>query len=659
MMMFWTRLWRATITSVLFLGLLLAAQGKPVWGNEPRIFYVNNQIGQDQQAGLSARLEGPIGPKATIQAAIGAAQDGDVIVLAPGCYYGTGNRDIVFEGKSLTIRSEYGPQTCVIDAEGSAQEPHRGFVITESDQGDITLEGITIMNGWAKRGGAIYCQQSQLVIRDCVIRNNIAANYGGGLYFEGGQGASFQPLIENNQIYENFCYGPGGGIGVYFDNMHPVMRNNLVVGNRSFNRGGGISIFTPNGRASLTNNTICHNQAPAGGGLYLEATAGTTLVNSIVWGNTAAEGAELMVAKFGDVYPSHISIERSLVGEDPADIPVDARCSLSWDDDNIVADPCFVEPGYWQDAQFVMGDYRLQSASWCIDEGQRPALDTVAGDALGQPRMTGEEVDLGAVEFRTAEELAISRLRIRKGDTFAGDSLWLTAVWKGEPNQTPATAGVRIQVGSQTWTIPAEVFAQQKGPIFRYAQRGSPSTRLYINMRTHYVSLLAHGLDLTGTTLPVAVELDLGDYFASAVADEALLNKTGFLPLGLWRGFQNGLRIEKITASGRKKDRANLLLQGSIVTREVSIRPGIEGVTLDWGGGQETIRGADWMPTGSALWYRRDPKTGRGQVRWMMMDGRRAKFLIMLENVPTLAPAEEMSLRVAFNGFDETAGYSF
>ncbi|MHC5184552.1 MAG: hypothetical protein ACYSPI_09805, partial [Planctomycetota bacterium] len=39
----------------------------------------------------------------TIQAAIDAAVDNDVVVLNPGTYTGDGNRDIVFPGKAITV----------------------------------------------------------------------------------------------------------------------------------------------------------------------------------------------------------------------------------------------------------------------------------------------------------------------------------------------------------------------------------------------------------------------------------------------------------------------------------------------------------------------------------------------------------------------------
>ncbi|MBN2589216.1 MAG: hypothetical protein JXA96_05110, partial [Sedimentisphaerales bacterium] len=53
-----------------------------------------------------------------IQAAIDDANDGDIVLVAPGTYTGEGNRDIDFMGKAITVKSEYGPESCIIQCGG-------------------------------------------------------------------------------------------------------------------------------------------------------------------------------------------------------------------------------------------------------------------------------------------------------------------------------------------------------------------------------------------------------------------------------------------------------------------------------------------------------------------------------------------------------------
>ena len=57
----------------------------------------------------------------SIKAAIDAAEDGDVVLVADGIYKGDGNRDISFLGKSISLKSENGPEYCTIDCEGNGR----------------------------------------------------------------------------------------------------------------------------------------------------------------------------------------------------------------------------------------------------------------------------------------------------------------------------------------------------------------------------------------------------------------------------------------------------------------------------------------------------------------------------------------------------------
>ena len=89
----------------------------------------------------------------TIQAAVDFASAGVIIVLTDGKFTGDGNRDIVYLGKAITVRSQNGnPQMCIIDCEGSDDDPHRGFDFDSEEGPDAVLRGVTIKNGYADGG---------------------------------------------------------------------------------------------------------------------------------------------------------------------------------------------------------------------------------------------------------------------------------------------------------------------------------------------------------------------------------------------------------------------------------------------------------------------------------------------------------------------------
>ena len=146
----------------------------------------------------------------TIQAAIDDANDGDTVLVAPGTYTGDGNRDISFKGKAITVKSEDGPQTCIIDCQGSQKEPHRGFYFHSEEDANSIIQGFTITGGFIIRhepGGGIFCENSNPQIIDCIIVGN-EARTGGGIATTDSTAQIIDCIVKNNIAAD------GGGIEI-------------------------------------------------------------------------------------------------------------------------------------------------------------------------------------------------------------------------------------------------------------------------------------------------------------------------------------------------------------------------------------------------------------------------------------------------------------
>lgn len=127
------------------------------------------------------------GDQPTIQAAVWAAASGDTVLLANGTFTGDGNRDIDIFSSSVTVRSEAGdPSYCTIECGGSASEPHIAFDIRFGGSPPVTVEGITIINGYGPSGGALYiamyaAQPCTTVVRNCLFQDNTGEWTGGAI----------------------------------------------------------------------------------------------------------------------------------------------------------------------------------------------------------------------------------------------------------------------------------------------------------------------------------------------------------------------------------------------------------------------------------------------------------------------------------------------
>lgn len=253
---------------------------------------------------------------ATIQAAINASQNGDTVLVADGTYTGPGNVDIDFGGKNLTVTSQHGAASTIINCGGSSSANHRGFYLHSGETSAI-VSGLTIQNGYesggsgdSSGGGVDIVGSSSVTLTYCVVTNNFASGLGGGIS-NGGKLSLSNCFITGNAA----SYG-GGGI---CNGATMIVVNCVFTGNSTRGRGGPIYNFF-GGTLALTNCTITGNT----GGTAADK-GGITLVNDIFYGDTGGEvGAGSAAASYCDIqggYPGtgDINADPLFVGS-PADL---------------------------------------------------------------------------------------------------------------------------------------------------------------------------------------------------------------------------------------------------------------------------------------------------------------------------------------------------
>lgn len=222
----------------------------------------------------------------TIQAAVNASAEGDLVLIADGTYTGTGNKDIDFSGKNITVRGQNGRDRCIIDC----QQQGYGFYFHSAETSAATVEGLTIRNSYGSYGGAIKCSNnSSPTIRACAILNCTSSGFGGGISC-----TASDPIIQDCLIDGCKAGGPGYGGGIcawvssspIVDNC-TITNNSLPVGD---GYGGGISI-REGSRAIIRNSNISNNSAQWGGGIQFDGMNRAQVVNCRIEGNIAHQGA--------------------------------------------------------------------------------------------------------------------------------------------------------------------------------------------------------------------------------------------------------------------------------------------------------------------------------------------------------------------------------
>ena len=333
--------------------------------------------------------------RGTIQAAIDLCVDGDTVVVAPDTYSGSGNCNISFKGKAITVQSTDpgNPQvvnTTVIDCLGSPST--RGFVFQGGETGESKLAGFKITRGNHFSGSAISCSNgSSPMISNCVLTANSAV-FGGAI--ECGNNNS-QPTISACTITANSAMVGGGGI--YCTGASPTIESCIIAGN-SAPRGAAMYAHYP-GEPAIVNCTISANAASVfAGGLYCFSSSNLDISNSIIWGNTAPSAPEMMVGNVGA--PATVDISYCDIQGLSAGVVVNSGSAVNWGSGNVDLDPQFTNPSYMASSDgYTESDYHLHNGSPCINAGD-PAFVADAGqtDIDGDARISGMGVDIGADE---------------------------------------------------------------------------------------------------------------------------------------------------------------------------------------------------------------------------------------------------------------------
>jgi parallel beta-helix repeat protein/predicted outer membrane repeat protein len=198
---------------------------------------------------------------ATIQGGIDGIGGGAILIVRDGTYY----ENINFNGKAITLKSENGAATTIIDGSQSATV----IEFSSGEDANSVIDGFTVQNGSAGVGGGIHCGSSTAAssptIRNCVITGNSVTDEGGGIYCTNG---SSPPLL-NCTVANNYAAGRGGGLHCN-DGSSPIVDSCIISYNTAEIEGGGVWCGNTSS-PQFTNCTISDNIAEvwSGGGVYL------------------------------------------------------------------------------------------------------------------------------------------------------------------------------------------------------------------------------------------------------------------------------------------------------------------------------------------------------------------------------------------------------
>jgi CSLREA domain-containing protein len=222
----------------------------------------------------------------TLREAVAVADQatGQFVAVRPGVYrlnpalgpIVLGN-DTVF-GVSFANEFSSGGRTTIVDARGGG----RAFEVPSG--AFAFLAGLTITGGNAPVGGAAsVASGGQLFLYDAIVRDNVAAERGGGIV-NAGNLSVFNSTLTGNRA------NVGGAIATQANSNTGIVQSTLSA-NTATSAGGGVATA---GSLQLQRATLANNTAAQGGGLFVEGNieiAPSTLMQSTLFdGNSSACG---------------------------------------------------------------------------------------------------------------------------------------------------------------------------------------------------------------------------------------------------------------------------------------------------------------------------------------------------------------------------------
>ncbi len=348
----------------------------------------------------------PSGGDGSFAAPFQRIQDGIDAVPATGCaqvevHPGTYEENVDYGGIDAEVYSSDGPEATVIDG-GAA-----GSVVTfaTAETAAAVLEGFTVRNGLAERGGGIHVDGASPTIRDNIVADNATTEggLGGGLYLYDSDAEVTGNAIRGNDA----CIGgpdtgcDGGGIAILYGS--PLVRDNEVRDNTAGDGGG---IWVAHGEAILANLLVDGNAADdqgfsddlgnvlygQGGGVDFQAdTAGVLLVASVITNNTASShgGGIGIIGFYEDSAVAEPTVENVAVAFNATGLADDAGgCGAGvcvWG----LSAPSLVNALVaWNDGSGLASQYAYEDQRYCDVYGNG---DDYAGAA---PERTGSDGNL-------------------------------------------------------------------------------------------------------------------------------------------------------------------------------------------------------------------------------------------------------------------------
>jgi len=246
---------------------------------------VTDRLSQDWHVEVDGSGDAP-----SIEAAIDSARGGEWIVLGVGTFF----ENVTIRNKAVGLRGQ-GSEKTTLDG---SREAASVIAIRGVENGTVKIQAVTIRGGFGSAvlsqpssplaGGGLFCQDSNVEVSQCVLRENgrVGPSHadgtvnGGGLYADArNTTGSPHVIIADSYILDNQATANGGGVAIAYGARGTILRSTFVGNRTAIGDGGGVWFLNVSGPMAVMGCTFTANIAnDHAGACSFGSNGGTELV---------------------------------------------------------------------------------------------------------------------------------------------------------------------------------------------------------------------------------------------------------------------------------------------------------------------------------------------------------------------------------------------
>ncbi len=265
--------------------------------------------------------------------------------------------------------------------------------------------------------------------------------------------------------------------------------------------------------------------------------------------------------------------------------------------------------------------------------------------------------------------MTIKQFTIKAGRTRAasGDSFTVTGTsFNANQQDISGSTAIYLRLSNASELVFEGVIpynsAKLKNGKYTYTRRRNDPNNICsgsfdLNKKTFRIT--AKGINLTGLSCPVNVELEWGSYLGHAQADETIVNGRNPIPMQLLSGYADALRVDKasVHTNTKRANRDSLTVKGAIAFKSATENLTQHSLTLHWGNQDFNVPAGGFVASTHGRYKYKSPRGTVIEIKNASFDLEKCTFTFSVKNATITSKTGTVEVGITCDAFDQSVAY--